>query len=590
MLEQLANAFDVLATESETLDFPRIRKAYRNCEALFVKSLGQDFEGNEQNIAHAEKILSAIDHADCALSSYLECLPDGKESVIERLLAPPWDTENDILILLGRDLSEMSFRRIAQEAGQRVILQYISMEDAETIVDDINAVAGRLTTSYINVYPTDSTFTAEEIEKIKEKATDCLNMANIATATVSEFGGRWINQGLKNLLQAAECPTIEGLKDAMKDRTLIAVGAGPSLDENISQLKSLQGKACIFSVSHAVRALLKHGIVPDIIGVVDPEELDYHLVDERLDKSFAVLGLTVNPAVWRMPFAGKFAIAANQTYDTWIATALGGVPTLSMGGFVGGLGVALGKFLGCKRIVIVGMDLSLTDGRMYSRHSVDGDTRVVSEDGRYFLTGYSDGFRGMGTMGGEKKVPFHACELPGYYGGTVMSQIMYFHYHRWLKDAALKNPEIAFVNATQGGVYIDGWQHMPLWQVAWDLRETFDPRAIIASKHVPQKRNARGFLAEVKSFLDDVRPVLEECVMLSLNRDERVAAIAKEKILGAAESFVPFILCTQRTLRGIRDDEDPYVADTIQYRAMLDVCKAMLPIVNEELCGYTNAS
>ena len=44
------------------------------------------------------------------------------------------------------------------------------------------------------------------------------------------------------------------------------VSAGPSLDKNIEELKNIKGRGIIMAVDTAIKPLLKHGIVPDIIA------------------------------------------------------------------------------------------------------------------------------------------------------------------------------------------------------------------------------------------------------------------------------------------------------------------------------------
>ena len=50
------------------------------------------------------------------------------------------------------------------------------------------------------------------------------------------------------------------------------VSAGPSLDKNIEELKNIKGRGIIMAVDTAIKPLLKHGIVPDIIASVDPHK------------------------------------------------------------------------------------------------------------------------------------------------------------------------------------------------------------------------------------------------------------------------------------------------------------------------------
>ena len=59
----------------------------------------------------------------------------------------------------------------------------------------------------------------------------------------------------------------------------VLVAAGPSLDKNIEQLLNYKDKVFIVCVDAALRAMLKHGIRPDIIVTQDPEFKDPSIFD-----------------------------------------------------------------------------------------------------------------------------------------------------------------------------------------------------------------------------------------------------------------------------------------------------------------------
>lgn len=49
----------------------------------------------------------------------------------------------------------------------------------------------------------------------------------------------------------------------------IVVSAGPSLNNNIMELKKAVGKAFIIAVDTAVKPLVKAGIIPDMFAMLD---------------------------------------------------------------------------------------------------------------------------------------------------------------------------------------------------------------------------------------------------------------------------------------------------------------------------------
>ncbi len=99
----------------------------------------------------------------------------------------------------------------------------------------------------------------------------------------------------------------------------MCIGAGPSLDAHIEQLKALyqQPTRPIFiAPSTACRALLKHGIVPDITAIVDidikPESIDF----KKLKTSTLVFASRINKGIFEQWQGDKYYLHLfDETYD-----------------------------------------------------------------------------------------------------------------------------------------------------------------------------------------------------------------------------------------------------------------------------------
>ena len=80
-----------------------------------------------------------------------------------------------------------------------------------------------------------------------------------------------------------------------KDKPLIVVFAGPSLDDNIKELKKLNGKATIMCVDVIVFKLLEIGIKPDIVVNVDPQNIVRFWDGWNGDGSVFIAPVTTHP-------------------------------------------------------------------------------------------------------------------------------------------------------------------------------------------------------------------------------------------------------------------------------------------------------
>lgn len=89
------------------------------------------------------------------------------------------------------------------------------------------------------------------------------------------FQRRWIINSMKNFKEVLNTPNILLEKKAQfKDKPAILVAAGPSLNEEIENIRYIKenGLAYIFSVGSAINTLIHYGIYPDAATTYDPKE------------------------------------------------------------------------------------------------------------------------------------------------------------------------------------------------------------------------------------------------------------------------------------------------------------------------------
>ncbi|HEB9341753.1 TPA: motility associated factor glycosyltransferase family protein, partial [Campylobacter coli] len=84
-----------------------------------------------------------------------------------------------------------------------------------------------------------------------------------------------------------------------KFENAIVVSAGPSLDKQLSLLKTYQEKAVIFCADGALSMLEKEGIVPDYITNLDSRDLALKFFEnkEKLKQSVIALECATHPNV-----------------------------------------------------------------------------------------------------------------------------------------------------------------------------------------------------------------------------------------------------------------------------------------------------
>lgn len=127
----------------------------------------------------------------------------------------------------------------------------------------------------------------DEHNKFAEMFLNIVKSRRSSMATDYSFQRRWIINSMKNFREVLSTPNIlMENKGEFKDKPAIIVAAGPSLNEEIENIRYIKenGLAYIFSVGSAINTLIYHDIYPDAAATYDPTELNqmvFEKVKER---------------------------------------------------------------------------------------------------------------------------------------------------------------------------------------------------------------------------------------------------------------------------------------------------------------------
>ena len=113
----------------------------------------------------------------------------------------------------------------------------------------------------------------DEYKKFLELFKDMIKNKRSGIHTDYAFQKRWIINSMKNFGDVISTPNIiMEKKGQFKDKPTILVAAGPSLNEEIENIKYIKekGLAYIFSVGSAINTLIYHDIYPDAACTYDP--------------------------------------------------------------------------------------------------------------------------------------------------------------------------------------------------------------------------------------------------------------------------------------------------------------------------------
>ena len=190
------------------------------------------------------------------------------------------------------------------------------------------------------------------IERNKQKV-------KINNSTLEKFSSLWLNNSCRNLKYFAELDGVNIFKDrAPKDLPAVLISAGPSLQEILPYLKEIKKRAVIIAVDTALRALLKAGVEPDFIILVDPQYYAYrHIAGLKSPSSILITESAAWPAVYR--FECKKIILTSSLFPLgqYFEKHLGTKGTLGAGGSVSTTAWDFARYAGFTDIYCAGLDL-----------------------------------------------------------------------------------------------------------------------------------------------------------------------------------------------------------------------------------------
>ncbi len=230
-----------------------------------------------------------------------------------------------------------------------------------------------------------------------------------------------------------------------KDVPGILVAAGPSLNKNIRQLKEAQDKAFIIAVDTAVKPLLREGIVPNMITMIDGmKPLD--LFEAEGVKEIPLL-TSLSAASEVLDYHKGMKFFYNQGYgfaEKIFKQSDQIVGGLSTGGSVATNIFSLMYMIGITTIILVGQDLAYTnnkshaDGTFKEKMKEEDTSRFIMVEGNY-----------------EEKVP----TPPSF-------EVFINWYNKYIEGCSEywknKGKQFRVINATEGGAKIKGTEIMTL--------------------------------------------------------------------------------------------------------------------------------
>lgn len=197
---------------------------------------------------------------------------------------------------------------------------------------------------------------------------------NINTNTLERFSSLWLKNSAKNLKTISESSGINIYKNMISENIpALICAAGPTLENILPHLKEIQKRAFIIAVDTALKALLKNGIEPDFIVLVDPQYYAAkHIEGLSSLSSVLITESSVYPSVMRFKCRKKVFIESLFPLGKYFEENLLSEKSfgkISAGGSVSTSAYDAAKYIGAKKIYISGLDLGFPQKKTHIRGS-----------------------------------------------------------------------------------------------------------------------------------------------------------------------------------------------------------------------------
>ncbi len=371
-------------------------------------------------------------------------------------------------------------------------------------------------TVHLSAPPVYKRLFAERWESFRQLIASLVRETSLYHLTAKERGVEWAEHSFANAPDFLPAYGVAELDDIATGLPVFVVAAGPSLDRNVALLAEARQRGIVIAVNHALKALHRAGIEPHLVVALEGRNVMGHFDVPPSYFSRQILATAAHPDLFTLPFATRWlAHILEDPVAHRMLSALGDRGLVGAGGSVATMSFGLASRMGGNPIVLVGQDLAYTEGRAYAQGASRDDMRVVggASGGRAELVRRKD------EMDTAEEAPLVADAITlypcaGWHGDTVLTGQGLASQRNWLERAIRSiDDQRRVVNATEGGAYIEGAEHLPLADLLAELpvRNDVEERLSAPARDVTARRESlRRFASGRASELSLAVRLLDE--------------------------------------------------------------------------------
>ncbi|NQX61924.1 motility associated factor glycosyltransferase family protein [Paenibacillus qinlingensis] len=252
---------------------------------------------------------------------------------------------------------------------------------------------------------------------------------------------RWVVNSLINFPTILQTPDIMiDTKETFNDKPVVLVAAGPSLEEELDNLRYIKENklAYIFSVGTAINGLLAYGIYPDAACTYDPSPLNLKVFEKVIEQDIKSIPLiygssVAHEVVNQYPGPKLHMLTSQDTISSFLIKSITGEPVnlVNDAASISIITTQLLQTLNCSLIVLVGQNFAYKNNQIYSKSS------LVIEDSV--------------DVGNALET---AISVPSVTGGEVYTNKDWSQMRIQMESLISRRPDLKVINTTNGGARI----------------------------------------------------------------------------------------------------------------------------------------
>ncbi len=206
----------------------------------------------------------------------------------------------------------------------------------------------------------------EYYEGLEEARRGFVGRQEVNRNTLRRFGRRWVRNLAANVHLLAEARGVADLQAKVPGLPALVCAGGPSLDAVLPHAQRLRERCLVVAVDTAVKPLLRAGVEPDFVVVVDPQYWNTrHLDNLTLKHAFVVGESSTHPRAFRALGRPVYLCSSIFPLGQYLEASRGSFGKLGAGGSVTTTAWDFARYIGADPIFIGGMDLGYPDYRTH---------------------------------------------------------------------------------------------------------------------------------------------------------------------------------------------------------------------------------